>query len=71
MGLPTKIHVVNPKAQSVAELYGELDPETRDWTDGLLSNIFRDVDRTAARRTRTRRGTSSSTATSTRCGSRT
>ena len=41
MGRHTKIHVVNPKAQSVAELYGEMDPETRDWTDGVLSNHFR------------------------------
>lgn len=22
-----------------------LDPDTRDWTDGLLSNIFRDVNK--------------------------
>ena len=41
MGVHTKLHIVNPKAQTVSELYGELDPETRDWTDGLLSNIFR------------------------------
>ena len=27
------------------ELYGVLDPTTRDWTDGLLSNIFREVNR--------------------------
>lgn len=27
------------------ELYGVLDPDTRDWTDGLLSNIFRDVNK--------------------------
>ena len=25
----------------MAELYGEMDPETRDWTDGVLSNHFR------------------------------
>ena len=43
--LTTKLFVVNPKAQTVAELYGTLDPETRDWTDGLLSNIFREVNR--------------------------
>ena len=45
MGAPTKLYVVNPKAQSVAELYGTLDPDTRDWTDGLLSNIFRELNR--------------------------
>ena len=41
----TKLFTVNPKAQTVAELYGVLDPETRDWTDGLLSNIFREINR--------------------------
>ena len=45
MGVHTKLHIVNPKAQTVSELYGELDPETRDWTDGLLSNIFRELTR--------------------------
>jgi dynein heavy chain len=45
MGRQTKLHIVNPKAQTVAELYGTLDPETRDWTDGLLSNIFRELNR--------------------------
>ena len=39
--LPTKIFLLNPKAQTVDELYGIMDPVTRDWTDGLLSNIFR------------------------------
>ena len=29
----------------MSELYGELDPDTRDWTDGLLSNIFRDCNK--------------------------
>ena len=26
--------VLNPKAQPLNELYGEMDPVTRDWTDG-------------------------------------
>ncbi|PFH33986.1 dynein heavy chain family protein [Besnoitia besnoiti] len=38
-----KLHVVNPKAQSTNELYGVLDPVSRDWTDGLLSKIFREI----------------------------
>ena len=38
-----KIHVMNPKAQPVLELYGELDPATREWTDGILSNKFRSL----------------------------
>ena len=36
---------MNAKACSVIELYGTLDPVTRDWTDGLLSNIFRDMNK--------------------------
>ncbi len=42
-GIPTKIEILNPKAQTVPELYGVLDPVTRDWTDGLLSKLFREL----------------------------
>lgn len=45
LGLVTKLYVLNPKAMSVIELYGILDPTTRDWTDGVLSNIFREVNK--------------------------
>ncbi|XP_064322361.1 dynein axonemal heavy chain 10 [Phalacrocorax carbo] len=45
LGLLTKLFTLNPKAMSVIELYGTLDPTTRDWTDGVLSNIFRDINR--------------------------
>ncbi|XP_065190514.1 dynein axonemal heavy chain 10-like [Sycon ciliatum] len=45
LGLPTKLYVMNPKACTVIELYGILDPVTRDWTDGLLSNIFREINK--------------------------
>lgn len=44
-GYPTKLYVLNPKAQTVNELYGLLDPNTRDWTDGLLSSIFRETNK--------------------------
>jgi len=27
------------------ELYGVLDPDSRDWTDGLLSKIFKEANR--------------------------
>ena len=37
----TKIDVINPKMVTGHELYGVLDPVTRDWTDGLLSKIFK------------------------------
>lgn len=45
MGLQTKLYPLNPKAMSVIELYGILDPDTRDWTDGILSNIFREINK--------------------------
>ena len=45
LGKKTTLNIVNPKAQSVAELYGVLDPDTRDWTDGLLSNLFREMNK--------------------------
>lgn len=38
-----KVKILNPKAQSLYELYGYMDPLTRDWTDGLLSKIFREA----------------------------
>lgn len=41
-GVVTKQFVLNPKVQPVSELYGVLDPVTRDWQDGLLSKLFRD-----------------------------
>ncbi|KAM7539583.1 hypothetical protein Aperf_G00000039574 [Anoplocephala perfoliata] len=41
LGTTTNLITLNPKDRSVAELYGVLDPNTRDWTDGLLSRIFR------------------------------
>jgi dynein heavy chain len=37
----TKLHKLNPKAQNLNELYGVMDPLTRDWTDGILSKLFR------------------------------
>ncbi|XP_049721902.1 dynein axonemal heavy chain 10 isoform X2 [Elephas maximus indicus] len=45
LGLLTKLYILNPKAVSVIELYGILDPTTRDWTDGVLSNIFREINK--------------------------
>merc|ERR1719399_2754459 len=41
--LPTKLFPLNPKMVTTDELYGVLDPATRDWTDGLLSKIFREM----------------------------
>ncbi|XP_069379878.1 dynein axonemal heavy chain 10 isoform X1 [Paralichthys olivaceus] len=52
LGLQTKMYPLNPKAMSVIELYGVLDPDTRDWTDGILSNIFRDINKPTDREER-------------------
>ncbi|XP_053336632.1 dynein axonemal heavy chain 10 [Clarias gariepinus] len=52
LGLTTKLYTLNPKAMSVIELYGILDPDTRDWTDGILSNIFRDINKPTDKRER-------------------
>ena len=51
----TKLTIINPKAQTVPELYGVLDPNTRDWTDGLLSSLFRRDNNTAFENNRERR----------------
>ncbi|CAM38695.1 putative dynein heavy chain [Leishmania braziliensis MHOM/BR/75/M2904] len=47
LGLTTKSYVINPKAQLTSALYGMMDPMTRNWTDGIFSNIFRSINRPA------------------------
>ena len=37
--------VLNPKMITLNELYGVLDNDTRDWTDGLLSKIFKQANK--------------------------
>jgi dynein heavy chain len=39
----TKLYTLNPKALHVSELYGVLNPVNRDWKDGLLSKLFREL----------------------------
>jgi dynein heavy chain 1 len=36
-------HVIDPKALSKEDLCGMLDPNTREWTDGLFTHILRFV----------------------------
>ena len=33
--------VINPKSVSLAELYGNFDPVTQTWTDGLAAKLLR------------------------------
>jgi dynein heavy chain, axonemal len=42
-GIPTRMDTINPKMITLNELYGVLDPDSRDWTDGLLSKTFKDA----------------------------
>jgi dynein heavy chain len=37
----TKVKILNPKSISMGELYGEENPDTKEWTDGLASKIIR------------------------------
>ena len=35
--------ILNPKAVSLAELYGNFDPVTQTWTDGLAAKLLRNA----------------------------
>ena len=34
-------HVIDPKSISKDALYGSMDPNTREWTDGLFTHVLR------------------------------
>lgn len=40
-GLEGVAHIIDPKAISKDHLYGTLDPNTREWTDGLFTHVLR------------------------------
>ncbi|CAB3253573.1 unnamed protein product [Arctia plantaginis] len=42
-GIEGVAHVIDPKAMSKETLYGVLDPNTREWTDGLFTHILRKI----------------------------
>ena len=37
------VHVMNPKSMPRSRLLGEMDPDTRDWMDGVLTAAARQV----------------------------
>nr|XP_015207526.1 PREDICTED: dynein heavy chain 3, axonemal-like [Lepisosteus oculatus] len=39
--LPVEVFTLNPKAISMATLYGRFEPTSREWSDGVLSSAFR------------------------------
>lgn len=41
--ISTKLITLNPKAFTKLELFGYVDPITKIWNDGLLTNIFRNI----------------------------
>eukprot|EP01028_Stygiella_incarcerata_P003513 TRINITY_DN1708_c0_g1_i1.p1 TRINITY_DN1708_c0_g1~~TRINITY_DN1708_c0_g1_i1.p1 ORF type:complete len:4499 (-),score=1316.34 TRINITY_DN1708_c0_g1_i1:2775-16271(-) len=45
MGMKTLVRDLNPKSITSNELYGHINPSTREWEDGLLSSIMRDLGR--------------------------
>ena len=42
-GIEGVSHVIDPKGISKEALYGVLDPNTREWTDGLFTHILRKI----------------------------
>jgi dynein heavy chain len=38
---PCQYHVLNPKAITLSQMYGYSDPVSKEWTEGVLAEIYR------------------------------
>jgi len=44
-GKDTYFDIIDPKAITSDELYGCMNPKTKEWKDGVLSTIMRDMNK--------------------------
>jgi dynein heavy chain 1 len=52
--MKSEVHVIDPKTISKEDLYGKLDPETSEWSDGVLTQLLRDEQKKPERETTVR-----------------
>ena len=43
--MKSEVSLIDPKTISKEDLYGKLDPETSEWSDGVLTQLIREESR--------------------------